>query len=79
MSRLGGLPEPEEIYVSWHELTGRSIENIAWFELFAATRYAIILERKFIAMRESNPEMGIPPNFVAPFLPDLIAGARQTS
>ena len=76
--RLGGLPEPKEIYASWQELTGRSIENIAWFELFAATRYAIILERKFIAMRESNPEMGVPPNFVAPFLPDLIAAARKT-
>ena len=77
--RLGGLPEPKEIYARWHELTGRSIEKIAWFELFAATRYAIILERKFTAMRELNPDMGIPPNFVAPFLPELMAAAHDTA
>jgi aminoglycoside phosphotransferase (APT) family kinase protein len=74
--RLGGLPEPQEIYARWHELTGRSIANVGWFELFAVVRYAIILERKFSAMREINPEMGIPPNFAANFIPDLIAAAR---
>ena len=47
--------------------------------VFAATRYAIILERKVSAMRELNPELDIPPNFVAGFLPDLIAAARKTA
>jgi len=74
--RLGGLPEPAEIYGRWHELTGRSIEKIAWFELFCVVRYAIVLELKFIAMRATNPDMGIPPNFAADFIPDLISAAR---
>jgi aminoglycoside phosphotransferase (APT) family kinase protein len=71
--RLGGLPEPADAYAQWHQLTGRSIDHVAWFELFAVTRYAIILERKFTAMRELNPDMGIPPNFAGQFIPDLIA------
>lgn len=74
--RLGGLPAPDEIYADWHRLTGRSIRNIAWFELFAVVRYAIVLERKFVAMREVNPEMGLPDNFPAQFIPDLIEAIR---
>jgi aminoglycoside phosphotransferase (APT) family kinase protein len=74
--RLGGLPEPEEIYDRWHRLTGRSIESIAWFELFAVVRNAIILELKVKAMREINPEVGVPPNFAAEFIPGLIAPIR---
>jgi aminoglycoside phosphotransferase (APT) family kinase protein len=74
--RLGGLPELHEVYTSWNELTGRSIEGIAWFELFAVVRYAIILERKFVAIRDSNPDMGIPPNFAAEFITGLIEAAR---
>ena len=74
--RLGGLPDPAEIYADWHERTGRSIDNIAWFELFAVVRYAIILELKFKAMREINPDMGIPPNFAADFIPELITATR---
>ena len=76
VARLGGLPEPEAIYADWQALTGRSIARIAWFELFAVVRYAIILERKFSAMRALNPEMGIPPNFAAEFIPELIEATR---
>jgi aminoglycoside phosphotransferase (APT) family kinase protein len=75
--RLGGLPSPRDIYAQWHQLTGRSIDQIAWFELFAVVRYAIILERKFTAMREMNPEVGIPSNFPAEFIPDLLKAARK--
>jgi aminoglycoside phosphotransferase (APT) family kinase protein len=74
--RLAGLPTPTEVYEQWHELTGRSIEGMAWFELFAVVRYAFILELKFIAMREANSELGNIPNFTVQFIPDLISAVR---
>ena len=78
--RLAGLPTPSEVYEEWHRLTGRSIDGIAWFELFAVVRYAIILELKFIAMREANSELGNIPNFTVQFIPDLMSAVRgQTS
>ena len=76
MERLAGLPTPAEVYEQWHELTGRSIEGMAWFELFAVVRYAFILELKFIAMREANSELGNIPNFTVQFIPDLISAVR---
>ena len=40
-------------------------------------RYAIILERKFEAMREANPDMGLPSNFPAQFIPERLEAARK--
>jgi aminoglycoside phosphotransferase (APT) family kinase protein len=79
LERLDGLPEPEAVYREWETLTGRSIEGIAWFELFAVVRYAIILDLKFMAFREANSELGEIPNFVVPFIPDLMAAVRDRS
>jgi aminoglycoside phosphotransferase (APT) family kinase protein len=76
LERLAGLPAPEAVYERWHEITGRSIDGIAWFELFAVVRYAIILELKFIAMREANSELGSIPNFTVQFIPDLMSAVR---
>jgi aminoglycoside phosphotransferase (APT) family kinase protein len=73
--RLPGLPSPADVYARWSELTGRSIEGIEWFELFTVVRFAIILERKFAAMREENPDTVVP-NFPAQFIPDLIEAAK---
>ena len=75
--RLGGLPALGDVYAEWQKRTGRSVDRIAWFELFAVVRYAIILERKFTAMRALNPDMDVPTNFPAQFIPDLIAEARK--
>jgi len=77
VERLPGLPTPAEIYDRWQRATGRSIRNLPWFELFAVVRYAVILELKFRAMRESNPDMGAPPNFAAGYVPDLMQAARD--
>jgi aminoglycoside phosphotransferase (APT) family kinase protein len=74
--RLPGLPEPAEVYARWSELTGRSSEGIEWFELFTVVRFAIILERKFAAMREDTPDLVVP-NFPAQFIPDLIEAVRR--
>ena len=77
VERLPGLPQPEDVYRRWSELTGRSVDGIAWFELFAVVRYAIILELKFVAMREAHPEIGEIGNFTVQFLPDLMAAVRD--
>jgi len=74
--RLPGLPAPSDVYARWSELTGRSIDGIEWFELFTVVRFAIILERKFVAMREVNPDMVVP-NFPAQFIPELIEAAKR--
>jgi aminoglycoside phosphotransferase (APT) family kinase protein len=74
--RLPGLPAPEDVYADWHRRTGRSIEKIAWFELFAVVRFAVIMELKFKAMRALNPDMGLPNNFPAGFIPELLEKAR---
>ncbi|MBY0400926.1 phosphotransferase family protein [Myxococcota bacterium] len=70
-ARLPGIPSPESLFARWAERTGRSIRGIEWFELFAVVRYAIILERKFAFMRESNPGLVVP-NFPASFIPGLM-------
>ena len=75
--RLPGLPDPADVYQGWESLTGRSVEGFAWFELFAVVRYAIILDLKFVAFREANSELGDIPNFVVPFIPDLMAAVRN--
>lgn len=75
--KIEGVPEPGEIYEQWQQSTGRSIEHIAYFELFTVVRYAIILELKFLAMRTANPDADPIPNFTVPFLPDLLAAARR--
>jgi aminoglycoside phosphotransferase (APT) family kinase protein len=74
--KMEGVPEPHEIYAQWHDRSGRSIEHIAYFELLTVVRYAIILELKFVAMRNANPDAGTIPNFVVPFIEPLWAAAR---
>ena len=74
--RLGGLPAPAAIYERWHKATGRSIDRIAWFELFAVVRFAIILERKFDAISKLQPELGRIPNYTTQFIPELMRAAR---
>jgi aminoglycoside phosphotransferase (APT) family kinase protein len=79
LERLAGLPTPEEVYQNWQTLTGRSIDGIAWFELFAVVRYAIILDLKFEAFREADSGLGDIPNFVVPFIPGLMDAVRGPS
>jgi aminoglycoside phosphotransferase (APT) family kinase protein len=74
-TRLPGIPSPASLYARWSERTGRSIEGIEWFELFAVVRYAIVLERKFEFMRETHPGLVVP-NFPAGFIPDLMKAVR---
>lgn len=76
LDRLPGLPEPAAAFEAWSRLTGRDLDGMAWFELFAVVRYAVILELKFIAMREANPDFPPIANFAVPFIPDLVEAVR---
>lgn len=73
---LPGVPAPREVFESWHAQTGLPIDDIAWFELFTVVRYAIVLELKFAARAAGDPDAQVVPNFVAPFIPELMAAAR---
>ncbi len=73
-----GIPNPNSVYAQWSEMRGLPADGMEWFELFAAVRYAIILERKFREMRARDPKMGEVPNFAATFVPGLLEKARAT-
>ena len=69
--RLGGLPDRPELYQRWHALTGLSIANSDYYDLFNVVRYCIILERKFAAMKAAG--MGSIDNFTVPFVAEMLA------
>jgi aminoglycoside phosphotransferase (APT) family kinase protein len=66
LERLQGLPSLGELYASWHALTGLSTEHSDYYDLFALVRYAIILEKKFIAMESAG--LGTIDNFCVPIV-----------
>lgn len=68
--RPGGLPQLQEIYQQWHQLTGLSIDNTDYYDLFSVLRYTVILERKFAAMRAAG--LGSIDNFAGAYLPQLL-------
>lgn len=65
-----GLPERADLYKQWHEITGLPIDNSDYYDLFAALRYAIILEKKFVAMKAAG--LGEIPNFSVPFVAQML-------
>jgi len=71
VERLGGLPSLEEIYQQWHSITGLSLAHADYYDLFNITRYAVILQRKFVSMEKAG--LGSIDNFVLPFLEQQLA------
>jgi aminoglycoside phosphotransferase (APT) family kinase protein len=71
IERLSGLPAIEELYASWHELTGLPTTHSDFYDLFCVVRYAIILERKFAAMEAAG--LGTVENFCLPFVEEQLA------
>jgi len=45
LARLPGLPGREETLVHWRDRTGRSLEGIDYYEVFALTKFAAIIAR----------------------------------
>ena len=43
--RLAGLPEREETVAHWERVSGHSARDLAYYEVFAAWRFAIVMAR----------------------------------
>ena len=52
-------------------MTGLLLDHAAYYDLFAVVRYAIILERKFLAMEKAG--MGRIENFCVPIVEQQLA------
>ena len=76
VERLSGLPSLEEIYAQWHAITGLPLDHADYYDLFNITRYAVILERKFVAMEKAG--LGSIDNFVVPFLEQQLAKCQAS-
>lgn len=71
VQRLSGLPELEDLYRQWSELTGLPTDNSRYYDLFNVVRYAIILEKKFLETglaADMGGEKSFASAFVAPVL-----------
>ena len=66
LERLGGLPGMEDIYAQWNSITGLSLAHADYYDLFNITRFAVILEKKYVAM--GRDDSGPTSNFVVPFV-----------
>jgi aminoglycoside phosphotransferase (APT) family kinase protein len=75
-SRLDGLPPREETIARYEDLTGIEVRNFDYFEIFAAFRFTVILQR----LGELQKEIGVQPpdstfpidNFASQFLRKLL-------
>lgn len=76
LERLSGLPSLEEHYAQWHELTGLPTDHSAYYDLFCVVRYAIILEKKFVAMEKAR--LGTIENFCTPIVEERLAVCRES-
>ncbi len=74
--KMGGLPEFADAYREWHELTGLPIDHTAWYELFVMWRYAVILEKKMMAMMKVDSNFADFPNHGAAMIAPLMAALR---
>ncbi len=51
LTRLPGLPEPAASIARWEDRVGRSADHYAYYEIFAAWRFAAIMARVFLQMK----------------------------
>jgi aminoglycoside phosphotransferase (APT) family kinase protein len=52
--RLAALPGRDETAARWSELTGRSTENLGWYELLGAVRFAAIMTRVMLLLERDG-------------------------
>jgi aminoglycoside phosphotransferase (APT) family kinase protein len=76
LARLSGLPSLGDIYAQWQSLTGLPLDHTDYYDLFALVRYAIILERKFLAMEKAG--LGTIENFALPMVEQQLAKCELT-
>lgn len=70
--KMTGLPEFNDAYRQWHDLTGLPIDNVVYYELFCVVRFAIIMERKFIHLTLQDPNFADLPNHAVQFIQPLM-------
>ena len=60
VERLPGMPAREATIARWEERVGRPAEHIAYYELFAGFRFAVIMARVFLQLKHYGlvPEDG---------------------
>jgi aminoglycoside phosphotransferase (APT) family kinase protein len=51
LPRLTGLPDRKATVARWEEKVGRPAEHFAYYEAFAAWRFAVIMARVFLQMK----------------------------
>jgi aminoglycoside phosphotransferase (APT) family kinase protein len=56
--RLDGFPGHEETVARWVTLTGRSADDLRWWMLLAAARYAAILTRVMDLLEDTGLLLG---------------------
>ena len=71
LERLGGLPSLKDMYAQWHSITGLSLEHADYYDLFNITRFAVILEKKYVAMEKAGS--GPSTNFVVTLVEQQLA------
>lgn len=74
--KMSGVPEYQDAYQLWSRLTGLPIDNIAWYELFVMWRFAVIMEKKMMAMSDTDPNFLDFPNHAANLLAPLADNIR---
>lgn len=75
--KMSGVPDYDEAYQQWHQLTGLPIDHMAWYELFVVWRFAVIMEKKMIAMTKVDANFADFPNHACPSLQALLDKCRS--
>lgn len=72
VEKMSGVPDYDDAYQQWHEMTGLPIDNIAYYELFVLVRFSIIMERKLVHMMLEDPNfadmVSHPVQFIQPLM-----------
>jgi len=72
VDKMSGIPTFSDAYQQWSTATGLPIENIAWYELFVMWRFAVIMEKKMMAMMKVDANFTDFPNHGAGMLAPLM-------
>lgn len=75
--KMSGIPDYMDGYKYWQSLTGLPIDNIAWYELFVLWRFAIIMEKKMMAMTLVDANFADFPNHASTQLEAAMARLRS--
>lgn len=72
VEKMTGVPDYNEAYQRWSETTGLPIDDMPWYELFVQWRFAVIMEKKMIAMAKVDSNFADFPNHASPLVAPLL-------